>query len=286
SAALNVTDRVYSLKKSTDSQSGGLFIEVTMGRNSGFLAASAGLAPYGPRSGADLIYLPERNFVADHFRADVENVLGMRMGQGVVVVSEGIREIDPVKYPDKGYKLISKIAAEQNHWEMESDPNLKEERMSQGHRDLALYLGRMVKDSLGKMLGPDFRVRDHSTGYDARSGRLISSVDAAEAEAVGRQGVLYFLRYGKEKSGSVAIRRTGQSHTYAITFDFVPLEEMAAGPKKMPELYIDSYGKGVTDSFIQYAGPLIGPVPQYQNEFFLPAGWDAYRLNDFVQFQD
>ena len=62
-----------------------------MGRNAGWLTASAALA--GVKGlGADLIYLPEVDFDIDKFVEDIKNVCARNNNKCIAVVSEGIHE--------------------------------------------------------------------------------------------------------------------------------------------------------------------------------------------------
>ena len=65
-------------------------IEV-MGRNAGWLAASAALAD-ASGLGADLIYLPEIPFSIEKFVQDVFNVCERNEGKCIAVVAEGLKD--------------------------------------------------------------------------------------------------------------------------------------------------------------------------------------------------
>ena len=67
-------------------------IEV-MGRNAGWLAASAALADH-TGLGADLIYLPEIPFSVDKFVQDVFKVCERNEGKCIAVVAEGLKDAD------------------------------------------------------------------------------------------------------------------------------------------------------------------------------------------------
>src|SRR5262245_60274281 len=60
-----------------------------MGRNTGWIAAAAGLARRDPDDAPHLIYVPEVPFQVDRFLADVRQV-HRRLGRCFVVVSEGV----------------------------------------------------------------------------------------------------------------------------------------------------------------------------------------------------
>ena len=62
-----------------------------MGRNAGWLTASAALAGY-KGLGADLIYLPEIDFSIEKFVADVKEVCAKKNNKCIAVVSEGIHD--------------------------------------------------------------------------------------------------------------------------------------------------------------------------------------------------
>ncbi len=80
---------------------GGIKINIIMGRNAGFLTASAALARELRETDADpakrpaphLIYVPEVPFVMDEFLADVDAVY-TKLGRCQIAVSEGIRDAD------------------------------------------------------------------------------------------------------------------------------------------------------------------------------------------------
>ena len=270
SAALAVCDRVFALKTSSDSQSGGLFITVTMGRNSGFLAGASGLSPFGPGTGADLIYLPEKNFVEYNFINDVSNILHNHRGQAVVVVSEGIRQ--EWKDAKGGYKLVSEVAADKANRILQNEGNIEEKRMSDAHFMLIDYLKNLVQPIV-----PDLKIRGETIGYSVRSGTMTSLVDLRVAFASGRQSVIF--RLDPKNDGmpgiSTVIKRIGQSHSFAVTFSQVPLSGVAVPGIQMPDYYIDTYGKGITDYFLEYAGVLLGPIDGYQSKYLLPSKWNS-----------
>jgi 6-phosphofructokinase 1 len=62
-----------------------------MGRNAGWLTASAALARLNGGSGADLIYLCEKDFDNARFISDVKEKLAVKPGI-LVAVSEGVKD--------------------------------------------------------------------------------------------------------------------------------------------------------------------------------------------------
>ena len=65
-----------------------------------------------------------------------------------------------------------------------------------------------------------------------------------------------------EKSGSVAIKRTGEGENYASELFLTDLANVAEKTKPMPDEFVNADDNGVTQAFIDYAGPLTGGLPK------------------------
>jgi 6-phosphofructokinase 1 len=78
-------------------------------------------------------------------------------------------------------------------------------------------------------------------------------VDQREAREVGEKAVQYAMWGATD--GSVAIRRTGE---YAVTYELLPLEAVAAKTRVMDDSLIADSGTDVTDAFHHYLRPLLG----------------------------
>ncbi|MBP8130883.1 MAG: 6-phosphofructokinase [Candidatus Hydrogenedentes bacterium] len=220
----------------------GVYIGVVMGRNAGFLTASSVLAKKYPDDGPHLVYVPERPLVRAKFLEDVEAV-NKKYGRCVVAVSEGV--------PDENGKEIAKLIAE-------SKKNQAQETDAFGHIQLsgtgALgdLLSQWVKAGTGIK-----RVRADTLGYPQRSFvGCVSRVDQFEAREVGEKAAQYAIWHNRD--GSVVLRRIGD---YAIEYDLVPLEHVAAKVRKMPDEFINSEGNGITEAFVKYCRPLAGEMP-------------------------
>ncbi len=263
SAALTVAKIAFGLDQENRSQ-GGIHVQVIMGRDSGFLGAATALLRSD--GGPHLIYLPERTFQLDHFLGDVEDVLSRTSNpsRAYVVVSEGIRHFYQENGEDK-YRLIADIASEELNEKVENEQNMGGISLSVGSSVMARYLALKLQQAF-----PKERVRADVLGYVARSFPDVSIVDALEAEFVGKEAV----RYSERGSGSVVIKRTGHLHTYSIKTEFLELEKVAGLTRTMPINFIGSYGKDISEDFLDYAGPLIGPVPGFDTDHLLPMGWE------------
>ncbi len=215
----------------------GVKIDVVMGRNAGFLTAASALARIYPDDGPHLIYLPERAFDVDRFVKDVQEVYA-RLGRCLVAVSEGVSDKD-------GVAIASKFTKEVD---------------SHGNAQLS------GTGALGDLLAAEIktkasisRVRADTFGYLQRSfPALISKADASEARQVGTVAVKTSL--GMD-SGSIAIRRK-PGKKYQVYFERVPLEKVAKETKHMPDEFINAAGNDVTPAFVEYARPIVGPLPK------------------------
>ena len=115
-----------------------------------------------------------------------------------------------------------------------------------GHH-LAALLGSRLK----------VRVRHEKPGTIQRSmAACVSTTDATEAEMVGRAAVRYALEGATGNMVSL-VRQEGRP--YACTTGLAPLEEVAGVVRRLPEEYLDSADYMVSQPFIDYARPLIGP---------------------------
>lgn len=214
----------------------GVYIGVVMGRHAGFLTAAAGLARRFPDDGPHLIYLPERVFDTDKFVADVQAAYD-KYGRCVIAVSEGI--VDAKHEP-----IIASLKGK----EVDSHGN----QQLSGTGALGDLLADLIK-SKTKIK----RVRSDTLGYVQRSFLgCVSDTDAREAREVGERAVQYSVWH--DVDGSVAIRRVGD---YAVEYQLLRLEEVAAKTKTMPDEFINAEGNFITDAFKIYAWPLVGQLP-------------------------
>jgi len=215
----------------------GVKINVIMGRHAGFLTASAALARQYADDGPHLIYLPERPFHVDHFVQDVKAVYE-KLGRCVVAVSEGISDA-------KGTPIA---AAFTNEVDAHGNVQLS------GTGALGDCLVNLIKGKSNIT-----RVRADTFGYLQRSfAGLVSPVDAREARA----SAIFAVKTAVQNiSGSVAIKRQ-PGKKYGVTYECVPLASVAKETRHMPDKFITPAGNDVTRAFIEYAQPLVGPLPK------------------------
>jgi len=218
----------------------GVKIDVVMGRHAGFLTAASALGQQRSDDGPHLVYLPERTFYLARFAEDVKRVHD-ELGRCVVAVSEGIQD-------DQGDPIYKS-------GETDSHGNVQ----LSGTGALGDYLARYIKEELG----PKLRVRADTFGYLQRCfPEVVSKVDAEEAALVGRKAVQCAVM-DEHPSGSIVIKRTGTTKTYAASYEWTALENVARDTRSMPDDFINAESNGVTEAFREYALPLVGKLPRY-----------------------
>jgi 6-phosphofructokinase 1 len=205
-----------------------------MGRNAGWLTASASLAKTDVRLGPHLVYLPERPFNEEEFLEDVKTLYKEFKGV-LVVVSEGLVDIDGKPLTDSG--IVDGF----------------------GHRvpgGVAQYLSNIVINKLG------IRSRSEKPGLLGRVSILMQSdIDREEAKGVGSFAVKSAV---EGKSGYMVSIKRVSSDPYQSQFELVPLEKVANVERKFPTEWINKRGNGVEKAFIDYCMPLIGAaMPKY-----------------------
>jgi 6-phosphofructokinase 1 len=212
----------------------GVYIAVIMGRHAGFLTAASAMARRYEDGGPHLIYMPERAFDTAKFISDVKNVYE-KYGRCIVAVSEGIADKD-------GTPIAAKLQTD-----VERDAHGNIQLSGSG------ALGDVLKDHIKKNTDIS-RVRADTFGYLQRSFRACASdVDRIEAREVGEKAIHFGI--DQNMTGSVTTKRIGD---YAVNYELVKLEDVAAKTKVMPDEFINAEGNYVTDAFKDYLRPLLG----------------------------
>jgi 6-phosphofructokinase len=141
-----------------------------------------------------------------------------------------------------------------------ADPSLSGEKDAFGHpllRGTADAMCRLVQSELG------LRCRyDKPGGLQRMSMLCASSLDLAEAAELGREAVRMVAE--GETDRMVTIIREGDN-PYRWRTGSSPLDRVANRQMLLPDGFLTPDGRGTTDAFRQYAGPLIGPeaLPAY-----------------------
>lgn len=202
-----------------------------MGRNAGWLTASAALARGEDCEGVDLICLPELPFHTDRFLEKVERMQKERASI-VIAVSEG------VKLPDGRFVC-----------ELSDDHRTKD---AFGHINLtgtARYLSNLVARNLPT------RTRAVELSILQRCGaHLASRTDITEAFQVG--GAAAKAAFEGETGKMVALERLSND-PYQCTTRLVDIGDVANYEKKVPVEWINEARTDMLPEFLAYARPLI-----------------------------
>ena len=215
-----------------------VFIMEVMGRNTGWLAAAAGLAARQEGDPPHIIIFPELPLNTEKFLAKVKETVKTK-GYCVIVASEG------AKYEDGNFVSASTTVID-----------------SFGHQQLggvAPTLCNMIKQRLG------FKYHYAVADYLQRSARHIASrVDVEQAYAVGKAAV-EFAAAGHNAKMPAIVRESDLPYRWAIKA--VPLEQVANIEQKVPSHFIDDEGFNITPACRDYLEPLIEgeEYPAYLN---------------------
>ena len=207
-------------------------IEV-MGRDAGWLAASAVLAKQDERDAPHVICLPEVLVIEDEFVAKMEDAY-RRYGFAVAVVSENSRGPDGI------------LGGEQA-------PYLVDDFGHPYYDGPARYLAGLVGRALG------VRARYEKPGTIQRSFvSATSRSDIQEAEMAGRAAVQAAL--DGEADVMVTLERA-PGPVYSCSTGLAPLELVGGKVRTMPAEYLDADSGDIQDEFIKYLKPLVGRLP-------------------------
>ena len=214
-----------------------------MGRDAGWLTASAGIGKAFDGEIADLIYLPERAFDKDQFFSDLKVILE-RKPNVVVAVSEGIRFADGT-YVCEGFGIASTDVF--------------------GHKQLS-GTGKALEVAIKNELG--CKVRSVELNITQRcASHVASKTDIEESVLVGRSAVKYASEGVTRQM--MTIERSSTC-PYKIEISHRDVSEIANKVKHVPEEFINERGNSITDSCAKYLLPLIQGELQVKYENGIP----------------
>jgi 6-phosphofructokinase 1 len=221
---------VYTVKAVT-------IVEI-MGRDAGWLTASAALPILSGGVGPDLVYLPESVFDIEKFLVDVKRCLNDHPAV-LVAVSEGIKLADG-EYVGASGSVVDAF----------------------GHKALS-GAGKVLENIVKERIG--CKVRSIELNLPQRCAAHIASLtDIRESVGVGKAAVECALA-GKTAQMMIIDRKSEAE--YSVSFGSADISGIANAVKSVPKEYINEDGNGVTDECLDYLAPLIiGEVfPRYDN---------------------
>ena len=245
SAAKYIATSVMEVyRDSTVYDTGMITIIECMGRHAGWLTAAAALAGFAG-DGADLIYLPEKDFDLDAFTEKVKAIYE-KQKKCLVVVSEGIH--------DKDGKFISEYGS----------ANAAKDAF--GHTQLgglASFLANHLKAATGaKVRGIELSLLQRCAAHCA------SQTDIDESFSAGKAAVENAVAGITDKM--VGFERSYVDGKYVCNIKLFNLTDVANTEKKVPLEWINAEGDGLNQGFIDYALPLIQGETQLAKENGLP----------------
>ncbi len=206
-----------------------LIVEI-MGRNAGWLTASAALARTMGNTAPDYIYLPEVAFDTEKFLYDIRTKLA-NQDTVIVAVSEGIKDAEGT------YIAESKQAFGNDMF---------------GHGQLG-GVGKKLENLVKERLG--IKVRSVELNLVQRcAAHITSKTDVEDAFTCGVEAVKAAQR---GESGKMVCMIRKSNKPYEISFECKDINDIANGEKMVPAEFITSEGTDVTDAFVEYALPLI-----------------------------
>ncbi|WP_446898444.1 diphosphate--fructose-6-phosphate 1-phosphotransferase [Clostridium sp. LBM24168] len=193
----------------------------TMGRNAGWLAASAGLLKESEEQGPHIVYLPENKFEIKEFLMDVKNLV-KEYGTAVVVVSEGIKLDD----------------------ENQIQKSVTNGRVVLG--GISNNLENLVRSNLG------LSARAENLGMNQRSFSLaVSDQDRLEAYETGKKAA----RFLKDNYSNIMVtiqNRCSKGYNYSL--ESCLLKEVTnEGERRLPDEFISDPKR-----YYNWLKPLIG----------------------------
>jgi len=221
----------------------GIFILETMGRDTGWLAASACIAKLHNKPVADFIYLPEVAFDKEKFLKDVKQKFE-EQNKVYIIVSEGIR--------DNEGNFVSEFDC------VSSD--------TFGHAQLggvSNYLRMLILEQ-----GFTNRVKALELGILQRCAmHCASDTDLTEAYKAGKMA----LKYASEgETGKMVSINRESNEPYKVFYSLVDADKVANNVKYFPVEWINSEGNFVTEEAYSYFEPLIKDLPNLNFEGNLP----------------
>ena len=211
-----------------------------MGRDAGWLTASAALGRLVTGHEPDLVYLPERPFIHEEFFADVRAALEKHPNV-VIAVSEGLECPDGTMVGE-GTQSGAVDAF--------------------GHKYLS-GTGKALELAVKAEIG--CKVRSVELNLPQRcAGHLLSAIDIEESVATGKAAVAAAVSGVTRRM--MTIRRT-ETEGYGYEIGNEDIFAIANQTKCVPAEFINERGNGVTDACLSYLLPLIQGerYPEYKN---------------------
>ena len=201
-----------------------------MGRNAGWLTASAALARNEARHVPQLIYLCERAFDTGRFVEDVKEALE-RENNIIIAVSEGLKDA-------------------RGNYVGEEMKSGKEDAF--GHKYLSgigKYLEQVITDKIGcKVRSVELNILQRCAGY------MLSETDIIESRNLGAFAAVSAIR---GETGKMSALKRMPGDNYQVEIVLADLSKIANVEKTVPLEWITEDGHDITEELVDYLRPLI-----------------------------
>jgi 6-phosphofructokinase 1 len=216
----------------------------TVGRNTGWLAASAALVKKTESDAPHLIYIPERPLSRERFISEVKECINKNRWVSIVC-GEGILWEDGTP--------VASLQTQNNFSNIEFG--------AMGGGSAALTLHRIINQET-KYRG-EFQITE-SLSMCAID--RASKIDLEEAYSCGVKAI----QLAEEGlSGVMVSLHRISSSPYQVELKTVSLNEVALHTRPMDDKYINDQGNFVTNEYIKYIQPLVGELPRYSELNFI-----------------
>jgi len=216
----------------------------TVGRNTGWLAASAALVKKTESDAPHLIYIPERPLSKERFIAEVKECINKNRWVSIVC-GEGILWEDGTP--------VASLQTQNNL------SNIEFGAMGGGSAALTLH----------KIINQETKYRGEFQITESLSMCAIDRASKIDLEEAYSCGVKAIQLAEEGFSGVMVSLHRISSSPYQVELKTVSLNEVALHTKPMDDKYINDQGNFVTKEYIKYIQPLVGELPRYSELNFI-----------------
>jgi 6-phosphofructokinase 1 len=207
-----------------------------MGRDAGWLTASAALPRILGGAAPDFVYLPESVFSMQAFFNDIRAAFEKKPNL-VIAVSEGIRFANGTYVGEGDQSGVKDVF---------------------GHRYLA-GTAKTLEDAVKREFG--CKVRSVELSLTQRcAAHCASLTDLTESASAGSAGVQAAILGAT--GCMIAIVRAPEANGYAVSYETSEITHIANKERKVPDEFITERCNNVTDACLEYLLPLIQGEPQ------------------------
>lgn len=207
-----------------------LIIEL-MGRNAGWLAASAVLAQNQSGQVPYLIYLEESDFSLEKFELDLRQALAKNK-QVIVSISEGLH--------DESGEYLFNLGKNEGRWD------------AFGHAQ-AGGAGKILEEYVRSQIG--CKVRSIEVNLLQRcAAHILSATDIEESKKLGEHATELVL---EGMSGKMSSLQRIPGKEYKVEYTVTDICEVANREKKVPREWMNAAHNGVTQEMVDYLLPLV-----------------------------